>query len=253
MAIPATHIQEVADALDAIIAQCLAQNSKLGLFAALYRKVTLRVQAGIASGRFEDGARMERLAVRFANRYLEAYQAYTTGQPLTAAWGLTFQAAKNPMVFMIQHLLAGMNTHISLDLGIAAAKTAEGQPLIALERDFNEINLLLGELINDVQNALEKTSTTMTLIDWLGGQKDEELARFSLELFRKRAWHITNTLYGLDETQRAQHITDLDHAITNENNLLTHLSSLLMPSVVRLAAFLQTKKAASAIKAINAI
>ena len=96
MAIPATHIQEVADALDAIIAQCLSQNSKLGLFAALYRKVTLRVQGGIATGRFEDGERMERLAVRFANRYLEAYCAHCAGTSLTSSWQITFDASKNP-------------------------------------------------------------------------------------------------------------------------------------------------------------
>ena len=253
MAIPATHIQEVADALDAIIAQCLSQNSKLGLFAALYRKVTLRVQTGIAAGRFEDNERMERLAVRFANRYLEAYQAYNTGQPLTSAWVLTFDAAKNPMVFMIQNLLAGMNTHISLDLGIATAKTAEGQPLAALERDFNEINLLLSELINDVQNALEKSSMTMRVVDWLGGKKDEQLARFSLELFRSRAWEITNTLHGLEESLLAQHINELDDAIRKENNLLTNVSSLFLPPVVRLAALMQNKKAATVIRAINAI
>ena len=122
-----------------------------------------------------------------------------------------------------------MNTHISLDLGIATAKTAEGQPLADLERDFNEINLLLSELINDVQNALEKTSMTMRVVDWLGGKKDEQLARFSLELFRNRAWHITNTLYGLEESLFAQHIKELDDAIRKENNLLTHVSSLFLP------------------------
>ena len=135
MAIPATNINEVITELDTIVAKCLTENSKMGLFAALYRKVTLRVKEGIAAGRFDDGNRMERFDVLFANRYLEAYCAHCGGEQLTSSWQITFRATKNPSLFMIQHLFAGMNSHISLDLGIAAAKTAEGKPLSEMERD----------------------------------------------------------------------------------------------------------------------
>ena len=58
MAIPASNINEVIAELDTIVAKCLTENSKMGLFAALYRKVTLRVKEGIAAGRFDDGDRM---------------------------------------------------------------------------------------------------------------------------------------------------------------------------------------------------
>ena len=253
MAIPATNINEVITELDMIIAKCLTENSKMGLFAALYRKVTLRVKEGIAAGRFDDGERMERLDVLFANRYLEAYCAHCAGTSLTSCWRITFNASKNPSLFMIQHLFAGMNSHISLDLGIAAAKTAEGKPLSEMERDFNEINHVLSEMIDEVQKALEKTSLMMKALDWLAGNQDERLARFSLELFRKRAWDITNHLHGLTDDLLLQQIAELDNQVTKENHWFTAFGGNLLPPMVRLAAVIQNRKAAAVIKAFNAL
>lgn len=253
MAIPATNIDEVISELDVIVAKCLAENNKMGLFAALYRKVTLRVKEGIAAGRFNDGERMERLDVVFANRYLEAYDAYNTGNSMTSSWRITFNAAKNPNLFIIQHLFAGMNSHISLDLGIATAKTVGGLPLSDIERDFNEINKILSDMIDDVQKALEKTSIMMLALDWLVGKADEKLAQFSLELFRKRAWDITNHLYGLADDVLLQQITLLDYQVSKENHLFTDWSTNFLPPMVRLSALIQNKKAAAVVRAFNAI
>src|SRR5690606_41399624 len=58
----------------------------------------------------------------------------------------------SPLV--LQHLLLGMNAHINLDLGIAAAETAPGTALPALKRDFDEITTLLGEMLDDVQDRI---------------------------------------------------------------------------------------------------
>ena len=251
MAIPATNIKEVVAELDIIIERCINENNKLGMFAALYRKVTLQVEKGIAVGRFDDGARMERLDVVFANRYLEALQAYNTGQAMTSSWKITFEASKNPTLFMLQHLLAGMNTHISLDLGIATAQVGKGQPISAIQRDFNEINTLLSDLIEEVQKALGESSVMMKTVDWLAGKKDEALAHFSLEQFRNRAWHITNTLHGLENDSLNQQIMNLDKQVSKENLWFTNLGSSLLPAVVRVAAILQNRKAAKVIRAFN--
>ncbi len=252
MAIPASNIEEVITELDIIIERCIGENNKLGMFAALYRKVTVQVQEGIRMGRFEDGVRMERLDVVFANRYLEAYRCYCDGKPMTSSWKITFDASKNPTLFMLQHLLAGMNAHISLDLGIATAQTGAGQPLAAIQRDFNEINILLSELIEEVEKALGESSIVMKTVDWLVGKKDEQLARFSLELFRNRAWHITNTLHGLENELLLQRIIDLDRQISTENLWFTTLGSSLIPSFIRVAALIENRKAAAVIKAFNA-
>ena len=86
-----------------------------------------------------------------------------------------------------------------------------------------------------------------------GGKKDEELARFSLQQFRNRAWHITNTLYGLENDSLNQQISNLDKQISKENLWFTNLSSSLLPAVVRVAALLQNRKAAAVIRAFNAL
>lgn len=95
--------------------------SRLGYFAALYRRVTMAVKQGVADNIFQDGARMERLDVIFANRYLDALQEFRNGQPTTMSWRAAFQAAAHWYPLVLQQLLVGMNAHINLDLGVAAA------------------------------------------------------------------------------------------------------------------------------------
>lgn len=65
---PAATIDQVIARLDTAIDRARRENSRLGFFACLYRQVTVRVSEGIAAGRFQDGPRMERLDVIFANR-----------------------------------------------------------------------------------------------------------------------------------------------------------------------------------------
>ena len=57
----AENIDQVIEQLDEIIDVARAEESRLGYFAALYRKVTIQVKKGIGENFFEDGARMERL------------------------------------------------------------------------------------------------------------------------------------------------------------------------------------------------
>jgi hypothetical protein len=65
----ATTIDEVINQLEKIIKESIDTRSRIGFFAALYHKVTVRVKEGILKNEFEDGARMEQLDVVFANRY----------------------------------------------------------------------------------------------------------------------------------------------------------------------------------------
>ena len=123
MAALATAIDQVIAQLGDVIDRSLRERSRLGFFAALYRKVTIKVKEGIAAGRFDDGPRMERLDVTFANRYLEALARFRNGQPPTPCWLLSFETAATWAPIILQHLLLGMNAHINFDLGIAAATT----------------------------------------------------------------------------------------------------------------------------------
>jgi hypothetical protein len=162
-------------------------NSCLGLFPTLYRKVTIRVQEGIEGGRFQDGPRMARLDTVFANRYLEAYAAFRSGQPCSACWRVAFDAAARWRPTVLQHLRLGMAAHIQFDLGIAAATVAPGPSLAGLGSDFMAINAVLGELVGEVQEAL----------DLAGGDLDERLARFGMDATRDGAWRFAQELAAL--------------------------------------------------------
>jgi hypothetical protein len=129
-------IDEVLEALDTIIARALDEGSRVGYFAAVYRKVTAKIAEGIATG-FDDGERMQRLDVTFADRYFSALSRYQSGGMATRSWDLALQATAASRPIILQHLLVGINAHINLDLRIAAAEAAPGQALPGLRRDFD--------------------------------------------------------------------------------------------------------------------
>lgn len=123
IAVPATTIDDVIQQLTAIVEWSKQNNARMGYFAALYRKVTIQVKKGIQENYFDNGPRMERLDVIFANRYIQACYQYQTGQTPTQSWVRAFNATQHWWPIVLQHLLLGMNAHINLDLGIAAAET----------------------------------------------------------------------------------------------------------------------------------
>ncbi|MFQ6028428.1 MAG: DUF5995 family protein [Dehalococcoidia bacterium] len=211
---PAHTIDEVIGQLDRIIATCREEGSRLGFFPALYRKVTLQVKEGIIAGRFEDGPRMERFDVIFASRYLEAWESFRQGEGCSRAWEAAFQAAASRRLLVLQHLLLGMNAHINLDLGIAAAHTCPGEQLASLKRDFDEITNLLAELLDQVQREVGTVSPALGLLDRVGGGKDEAVANFSMDRAREAAWQAAEKLAPLPPAEQQPEIERLDHWVT---------------------------------------
>ena len=61
------NIDKVIEKLTDIIDTSIQTKSRQGYFAALYRKVTIRIKEGIADNYFDNGERMERFDVIFAN------------------------------------------------------------------------------------------------------------------------------------------------------------------------------------------
>lgn len=193
----ASSIDEVIARLDRVIAQARGRGSADGYFAALYRGVTSEVKAKIPAQRFEDGTRMERLVVIFASRYLDAHAAFEAGRPASACWIAAFTAARTNEPVVLQHLLLGMNAHINLDLGIAAAEAATGGPIAALQTDFNRINDILGAMIDDAQVRLARVWPLLRRLDGFAGRSDEAIANFSLRRARDYAWLLARDLAEL--------------------------------------------------------
>ena len=90
----------------------------------------------------------------------------------------------------MQHLLAGMNAHIGLDLGIAAATICPGSGIESLHNDFNKINTILAGLVNTVESELADMWPILKPIDWLVGKLDEQIAIFSMDIAREAAWNV---------------------------------------------------------------
>lgn len=210
----ARTIDDVLHELDQILAESLSHGSRLGYFAALYRKVTRKVKEGIESGYFEDGPRMERLDVIFADRYLEALAAYRRGEKPSAAWLLAFEAAGRWRPLILQQLLVGINAHINLDLGIAAATVAPGSSLAALRTDFDRINEILFSLVAEVENTIGEVSPWIALLVRIGGKVDDAIVRFSLKIARNEAWRFAQKLAPLNPDTWGPAIAEKDRLTT---------------------------------------
>lgn len=190
-------IDDVLADLDRVVGASLAEESRIGYFAALYREVTRRVKQGIEEGLFDDGERMERLDVLFARHYLDALDRFLRGERPTAPWQVALDATGRWRPLILQHLLAGINAHINLDLGIAAAEAAPGGTLPSLERDFDRVNGILFSLVDRVEEAIGSVSPWLAWLERIGGRTGDELIRFSLGVARDGAWRLAERLAGL--------------------------------------------------------
>ena len=215
-----TNMEDLISHMDIMIEQFIAENNPMGLFTAMYQKVTIKVNEGIVNGRFEDGPRMEKLDIVFANRFIEAYDKYLAGEAPTHSWKAAFDAAKSSNITLLQHLLLGMNAHINLDLGIAAAEVSPGANIETLRNDFNEINLLLFELIEEVQADISKVSPFLGLIDFLGQKRDEKFAKFSMKAAREHAWTVAQRIAYIPESGRVVAIESTDNYVVKLNDLI---------------------------------
>ena len=209
----ATTIDDVIQDLTDIIDTAKNATSRLGYFPALYRKVTRAVKQGIEDGIFEDGERMERLDVIFANRYLDAFQLYTNGGTPTQAWQVAFDATQTWQPIVLQHLLLGINAHINLDLGIAAAQTMEGRNLEDLKHDFQKINEILSSMIDEVTQELAQIWPLMRVFNLIAGKVDDYLARFGILIAREYAWNVAVRFFQTPLSQQELFIQKQDDEV----------------------------------------
>jgi hypothetical protein len=208
-------IDEIILLLEKIVDESINNNDPAGYFAALYQKVTIQVKEGIASGFFDDGKRMEQLDIAFAKRYLQAFDDYQKNKHVTEVWKEAFDLSDKYWPIVLQHLLMGMNAHINLDLGIAAAETSKGQNLKNLENDFNKINEILSTLVHEVEDDLSMVWPVLKYILKWSGKIDDYLVDFSMKLARDGAWKFANQLDLAAENEVETLIAERDRKVLN--------------------------------------
>jgi hypothetical protein len=218
----ATTIDEVIQFLDEIIETSKQGQSAIGLFTTLYREVTLKIKEGIDNGLFQDGPRMEKLDVIFANRYLNAYYQYHANEKPSECWEFSFQKAETYWPIVVQHLLLGINAHVNLDLGIASAQVSTVENIESLKSDFDQINTILSNLVGSVEKALTVIWPTLTIILKLSGKIDNFFIDFSMKTARDGAWKFANEFVALPENQREATIHERDVKITQIARLISN-------------------------------
>lgn len=206
-------LAEVIAKLDTIVQHCIATQNRAGYFAALYKRMTYAVAEGIRNNLFEDGPRMERLDIIFATRYTDAWDAYNSRHACSSSWKFAFDCCRNNKLTVIQHLLIGINTHINLDLAIAAALTAPGTGIERLEKDFNKINDLINSLVDDIQESLCRVWWPMRLITKIANGRQEAVMNFSIDKARTASWASALLLAEMTSDQQQPYIQQMDRAV----------------------------------------
>lgn len=196
-------IEEVIERLDRIIERSIEENSCLGIFAYVYRRTTEGIKQGIESNRFEDPVRMEAFDVVFANLYLKAYEAFRADQDPGQSWLACFDSADKSLS-VLQHVMMGMNAHISFDLGIATADVVKDKQIDDLLEDFNRVNEILKELIDEMQDSIGSVSWLFYLLDRLWGNVDEKLIDRGIREFREHAWQLAVQLSEAESDEERQ-------------------------------------------------
>lgn len=185
-------IDEAIAAMDGLIDRALDTGDPRGYFTCVYRSVTARVRDGIRDGEFDDCARMERFDVAFARLYLDAADGFDSGRDISRSWRVVFEAPPNALA--LQHVMAGMNAHINLDLGLAACQVQRGTQVAELQADFERLNDVLAAMIDRMQEALTHTAPWTAFADQWGGRIDELVSGWSIEYARGRAWSFAEQL-----------------------------------------------------------
>ncbi|MCR8558321.1 hypothetical protein KXD93_11730 [Mucilaginibacter sp. BJC16-A38] len=245
----ATTIDDVLEQLADIIADSIKTNDRMGYFAALYYKVTASVRAGIAKGLFTDGVQMEKFDVIFASRYLDALSAWKNKQPLSASWQVAFEATRSSSALILQQLLLGMNAHINLDLGIAAAEVSGGQ-LAGVQKDFDAINTIISALTYQVVNDIDRMSPLLSLLGLHYNDQTSILIQFSIDNARDGAWCFAEELVTKQGADYNTCITQRDQTITKLADGLIHMKGFMRLTVWVIHLF-EWKNAAKIINALH--
>jgi len=219
--IQATSIDEVINELNKIIEWSKLHQSRIGYFASLYRSMTLAVQQGIKNKVFDDGERMEHLDITFANRYLQAWGAYTNKQKCSAAWSKAFDLCNTNNLVVLQHLILGINTHINLDLSIAAAETCPGEKIYDLQNDFDKINVVIAAQSQTMQNTLCKIWFPLKLLANISNHRQDAVINFSIDQARKASWASAVALALVQGEARDNYIAMMDNTVVTIADRIT--------------------------------
>lgn len=190
-----TTIAEVIDAISSIVDWSIFASSRLGYFAALYKRITNAVGVAIDEGAFEDGPLMERFDVAFATRYFDAVNGHFHPGKFrrpTRSWQVTFDEASRAQPIMLQHMYAGISAHILLDLGIVAQEISPRLPKI--RNDFDTINAVLASQVNGIVDDINELSPGLADVYTVLRKNEIFVINEAVRGLRDSAWRFGSLL-----------------------------------------------------------
>jgi hypothetical protein len=198
---------------------------------------------------------MATLDAVFASRYLDALASWQAGGAPSQCWQLAFDDTRRTDLILIQYLLLGMNAHINLDLGVAAATVCPGVALAGLHTDFDRINQILADLTDSVKRVLAEFSPLMHLLDdggtW-GDKLEDDVVNFSMTEARNDAWAHAQLLAPLPAAAQAGAIGVLDDKATFLGRLIADPGRVLTIALDAIH-LEESTDVAAVIRALNAI
>ncbi|HTH87739.1 DUF5995 family protein [Mycobacterium sp.] len=222
---PMTRLDAVVSALDSVIEWAIAASSRLGYFAALYKRITIAVAVAVENGAFEDGPRMERFDAAFASRYFDALNGYFHPNKFprpTRSWQKTFDAVHRDDLIILQHMLAGVNAHIDLDLGIAAQNIAPAMKLPTLHKDFNTINAVLASQVEGLVDDINLLSPDLADLYQILAGNEIFLINQAIAAMRDSAWRFAMVLAFVPGFTRPLTIWTRDRKVAAQAEVIYH-------------------------------
>lgn len=177
--------------------------------------------------------------VVFAQRYFDALNGYfhPGDHPKPSrSWNGVFKWANNRAPIIVQHMLAGVSTHILLDLGLAATTVAPGAALPALQEDFDRINAVLASQVNGVVADINELSPLLANLYAVLADREICLINESITVMRDSAWQFATSLNRTPPLFRQLRIRIRDTAVAAQvevsaNYLLLGLGAPIIAAI----------------------
>jgi hypothetical protein len=215
-------VDGVINQIQDIINQSIKDQSPVGYFAALYKRVTRAIRQAIIADKFEDGPRMVKFDVQFAGHYFAAVKAHRNGGTIRETWKTAFldKDGTDPLI-ILQHLMTAMNAHINLDLCQATAEVG-GASLQSLHNDFVAVNNVLASQVPGVLKELYRVSPVLrTKQKWINDARTG-FVKAALIGFREDSWKFASQLSAQPKTKQTKMLAQRDTGYSFVGGWYTH-------------------------------
>jgi hypothetical protein len=149
---------------------------------------------------------------------------------------VAFDGAQLPLPIIVQHMLAGVNAHIDLDLGIAAEEIAPGAQLPTLQSDFNTVNAVLASQVSGVLDEIDELSPVLAEIYDVLQKNEIDLIDDGLKIFRDSAWSFAELLAFEPDFMHPATIMVHDLEVAQFGTLILHPPPFIASIIAAIAA-----------------